>query len=369
VADFASLIEGAQIDWVEDGPWLALLLMLVSGIVLPALLYSLFDRWAARRLKVDTVALATRYGGFMNSWAVFGRHATEYRDLRPLFPNAQAAELARFEDGTATIAARFRSQQAAEQAAEQRFASFAAAGVEYADAGISFQTASRPGTYARGQWLVIGDSLFAFYAPNSALLAKRRRATPALRASRFPGPLRLLHSRAGHGVVVALWVVGHLIIAALMLERTAWQPGEGTPVAEDELRRRLTLLEQHRDRVRAVAVTDRDRFMLAGNPLDLRRGDFDQLAGRTWITGMTLDFDSGRNAVNALLLVGQVGEPPQAGAAPALPEYWRNNPFLIESDDPLLTAVRDTVLTGGWGWQPQVLPRLSLPEAWSSPER
>jgi len=358
------MIDWNQLDWSSDGPWLAVLLLLVSGVALPVLLYNLFDHWASRRLRLDTVALATRYGGFMNSWAVFGRHAGEYRDLRPLFPEAQAAELARFHDNTATIAARFRSARAAAAAAEQRFGSFAAAGVEYADAGISFQAGSRPGEgrspYSRGQWLVIGDTLFAFYAPDSAALARRRQATPALRARRFPGPLRILHSRAGHFFLILLWMVAHLAMASLMLEGATARDASAAPIAEAELRERLVLLEDHRDRVRAMLLGEPGGFMLAERPDDLRSLDLDRLAGRTWLTGLQLDFDAQRHEVSALILTGRTGEP-AGGAAAAAPERWHNNPLLLEPDDPLLQAVRDTVLRAGWTWRPALWP---LPREW-----
>ncbi len=354
------MIDWTQLDWSNDGPWLAMLLLLVSGVALPVLLYNLFDHWASRRLRLDTVALATRYGGFMNSWAVFGRHAGEYRDLRPLFPEAQAAELARFHDNTATIAVRFRSARAAAAAAEQRFSSFAAAGVEFADAGISFQAGTRPGEgrspYARGQWLMIGDTLFAFYAPDSAALARRRQATPALRARRFPGPLRVLHSRTGHFLLVLLWITAHLGVASLMLERAAARDTAGTPVAEAELRHRLVLLEGHRAHVRAMLLGEPGGFMLAERPDDLRSLDLDRLAGRTWLTGLQLDFDAQRNEVKALILTGRASEPASGDASPAPPERWRSNLLLLEPADPLLVAARETVLNAGWSWQPVFWP-------------
>lgn len=358
------MIDWTRLDWSSDGPWLAVLLLLVSGVALPVLLYNLFDHWASRRLRLDTVALATRYGGFMNSWAVFGRHAGEYRDLRPLFPEAQAAELARFHDNTATIAARFRSARAAAAAAEQRFGSFAAAGVEYADAGISFQAGSKPGDarspYTRGQWLVIGDTLFAFYAPDSAALARRREATPALRARRFPGPLRILHSRTGHFLLILLWMVAHLTMASLMLEGVTARDTANAPIAEAELRERLVLLEDHRDRVRAMLLGEPGGFMLAERPDDLRSLDLDRLAGRTWLTGLQLDFDAQRHEVSVLVLAGHTGEP-ASGSAASVPDRWLNNPLLLEPDDPLLLAVRDTVLKAGWSWRPVLWP---LPSDW-----
>lgn len=359
-----------QLDWSKDGPWLALLLLLAGGIGLPAGFYALFDRWAASRLRIDTIALATRYGGYMNSWAVFGRHASEYRDLRPLFPEAQAAELARFHDGTACIAARFRTPEAAAAAAEQRFGSFAAAGVEYADAGISFQTAGaneKSRGYARGQWLVIGDTLFAFYGANSAALARRRHAVPALRARRFPGPLRLLHSRGGHALIVLLWLGLLLFAAGRCLELTAQRPGEGTPVSTAELRARLNSLNTGGQR---VSTTLRPGGMtIAGRGDDLRHRDLGLLAGRDWLTGFDLVFDRERNMVKALPLVGRSGEAERLGAAPPPPKRWRNNTLLIEADDALLLAVRGAVTEAGWTWQPVLLPVLSLSwfeQAWRS---
>jgi hypothetical protein len=350
----------AEVDWAANGPWLAVLLILLSGVALPAGLYALFDRWAARRLRIDTVALATRYGGFMNSWAVFGRHAGEYRDLRPLFPDAQAAELARFHDGTACIAARFRSEAAAQAAAEQRFASFAAAGVEYNDAGVSFQTVNagekRRG-YVRGQWLVIGDTLFAFYGPDSETLARRRQAIPALRARRFPGPLRLLHSRSGYGLIAMLWIAAHLTVASLWLERTAHRAGDGAPVPAGELRLRLIALDGSGDLRLAIHRNPRG-LTIAGRSDDLRLRDLGLLAGRDWITGLDLVIDAERSVVRALPLVGRSGAAERLGDSPAPPARWRNNALLLEDNDPLLQAVRNAVVAAGWDWQPVIWPAL-----------
>jgi hypothetical protein len=380
VERIAQVLAAAGVDWPADGPWLAMLLVLVSGIGLPAGLYALFDRWAARRLGIDTVALATRYGGFMNSWAVFGRHASEYRDLHPLFPEALAAELARFHDGTACIAARFRSARAAEQAAELRFANFASAGVEYADAGISFQTGGAKsaagkaggGGYARGQWLVIGDTLFAFYGPHSEALTQRRRATPALRARRFPGPLRLLHGRAGHGVVVTLWLALHLAVAGLCLEQAALRGGQTAPVELADLRERLEDLNSADLRIEAMYDPRTGRLLLAGHAADLRRQDLDRLAGRDWITGLDLAFDSERSVVKVLPVVGRPDAAHELGQAPSAPERWRGNTLLIEENDALIAAVRHAVTEAGWTWQPRIWPQLwpgLIPEwAWPDPK-
>ncbi|MEK9967514.1 MAG: hypothetical protein VW600_00150 [Ferrovibrio sp.] len=357
----AARFDWSRIDWAVDGPWLALLLLLVGGIILPAGLYALLDRWAASRLRIDSIALATRYGGYMNSWAVFGRHASEYRDLRPLFPEAQAAELARFHDGTACIAARYRTRAAAEAAAEMRFGSFAAAGVEYADAGISFQveaTGEKKG-YARGQWLVIGDTLFAFYGPDSATLGRRRHAIPALRARRFPGPLRLLHSRTGHGVIMLFWVGLLLVGAGRCIELAMLRPASGTPVTMTELRHRLATLDAGGQR---VATTLRPGGMtIAGHGEDLRQRDLGLLAGRDWLTGFDLTFDRERGIVQALPMVGRSGETERLGAAPLPPKRWHNNTLLIDSDDLLLLAVRDAVTEAGWTWQFVLAPPLHMP--------
>ncbi len=367
-AGIVTRLDWSQVDWAANGPWLALLLVLAGGIGLPAALYALLDRWAASRLRLDTIALATRYGGYMNSWAVFGRHASEYRDLRPLFPTAQAAELARFHDGTACIAARFRTHAAAQVAAEQRFGSFAAAGVEYADAGISFQAAQGGEKgYARGQWLVIGDTLFAFYGPDSTALARRRHAIPALRARRFPGPLRLLHSRAGHTLAMLAWLGVVLLGATRCLELAAMRPGGGAPVTMTELRLRLAGLNAGGQR---VATQLRPGGMtIAGHVEDLRQRDLGLLAGRDWLTGLDLTFDRERNRVTAVPLVGRSGEAERLGAAPPPPKRWRNNTLLIEADDALVLAVRNAVTEAGWTWQPVLTPAVSLSwieQAWRS---
>lgn len=360
-AAMAGRFDWSRIDWAADGPWFALLLLLAGGVILPAGIYALLDRWAASRLRIDSIALATRYGGYMNSWAVFGRHASEYRDLRPLFPEAQAAELARFHDGTACIVARFRSRQAAEAAAEQRFGSFAAAGVEYADAGVSFQTegSGEKKGYARGQWLVIGDTLFAFYGPDSAALARRRHAIPALRARRFPGLLRLLHSRTGHGAVMVLWLALLLVGAGRCIELAAQHQAVRAPVTTSELRMRLSVLDAGGQRV-AVALRP-GGMMIAGHGEDLRHRDLGLLAGRDWLTGFDLAFDRERNVVTALPLVGRSGEAERLGAAPPPPKRWHNNTLLIDGDDALLVAVRDAVTEAGWTWQLRLAPPLPMP--------
>ena len=357
-AAIADRFDWSRIDWAVDGPWFALLLLLGGGVVLPAGFYALLDRWAASRLRIDSIALATRYGGYMNSWAVFGRHASEYRDLRPLFPEAQAAELARFHDGTACIAARFRHSEAAEAAAEQRFGSFASAGVEYADAGVSFQTeaGSEKKGYARGQWLVIGDTLFAFYGPDSAALARRRHAIPALRARRFPGPLRLLHSRTGHGAAMLVWLALLLAGAGHFIETSARREAERAPVTTAELRMRLSALDAGGQRV-AVALRP-GGMMISGHGEDLRQRDLGLLAGRDWLTGLDLTFDREGGIVTALPLVGRSGEAERLGAAPPPPKRWHNNTLLIDSDDALLLAVRDAVTEAGWVWQLQLAPPL-----------
>lgn len=357
-AAIADRFDWSRIDWAVDGPWFALLLLLGGGVVLPAGFYALLDRWAASRLRIDSIALATRYGGYMNSWAVFGRHASEYRDLRPLFPEAQAAELARFHDGTACIAARFRHSEAAEAAAEQRFGSFASAGVEYADAGVSFQTeaGSEKKGYARGQWLVIGDTLFAFYGPDSAALARRRHAIPALRARRFPGPLRLLHSRTGHGAAMLVWLALLLAGAGHFIETSARREAERAPVTTAELRMRLSALDAGGQRV-AVALRP-GGMMISGHGEDLRQRDLGLLAGRDWLTGLDLTFDREGGIVTALPLVGRSGEAERLGAAPPPPKRWHNNTLLIDSDDALLLAVRDAVTEAGWIWQLQLAPPL-----------
>lgn len=338
-----------------------MLLLLVGGIMLPAALYALFDRWAGSRLRLDGIALASRYGGFMNSWAVFGRHATEYRDIRPIFPAAQAAELARFHDGTATIAARFGDAAAAAEAAEKTFGSFAAAGLEYADAGLSFQTGSAgQGGYARGQWLLIGDTLFAFYGPSSAALAKRRRATPALRARRFPGPLRLLHSRGGHCAFVILWVVASLVPAGLLLEKAIRieAPAASRAIEPDLLRARLAAT---RLPMTPVTFPEGAAFWVAAPPDDLRSLDLDHLSGRPWITGLRLDLDAEPGTARVSVFTARPG----GDAVTAASLRWHDNMLLQDSRDPMVAAIRAEVLAAGWAWQPRIWPDPSgLPGAW-----
>ena len=60
-AGIVTRLDWSQVDWAANGPWLALLLVRAGGIGLPAALYALLDRWAASRLRLDTIALATRY--------------------------------------------------------------------------------------------------------------------------------------------------------------------------------------------------------------------------------------------------------------------------------------------------------------------
>ncbi|WP_370152792.1 hypothetical protein [Ferrovibrio sp.] len=352
------------IDWQAQAPWLAMLLLLAGGIGLPAGLYALFDRWAAGRLRLDTVALATRYGGFMNSWAVFGRHASDYRDLRPIFPNALAAELARFSDGTATIAARFSSPVAAEAAAERVFGRFAAAGIEYADAGLSFQTGHAGSGYACGQWLVIDDTLFAFYAASSSALATRRRSTPALRARRFPGLLRLLHGRGGHGVMAVLWTMLCLAAVSVLAEQAARRlPAGGPPRDVSELRLRLVALGPPGGRLRLQPMEDGRRW-LAVLPADrLGSSDLDRLAGRGWIAALSLGFDTRRSVVNAFPVIGRPGS--DADGRITLPEHWHSNLLLAGTDDRLAAMVRDAVLAAGWTWQPRLWP---WPPLWRDPQ-
>jgi hypothetical protein len=357
------------LDLQQQAPWLALLLVLLGGIVLPAGLYGLFDHWAANRLRLDTVALATRYGGFMNSWAVFGRHADEYRDLRPIFPTAQAAEFARFADGTATIAARFPSASAAVAATADTFGSFAASGIEQADAGLSFRTGqARSGQagrgYACGQWLLIDDTLFVFYGPDVAALARRRRATPALRTRRFPGPLRLLHGRGGHGVIMLLWTLGTLAAASWLFEAG----GRSAPAAAaaqadlSALRLRLAGLRIGGQTLRLLPLLDGSGRQLAILPPDeLRNPELDRLAGRTWLSGVELQFDARNGVVNVLALVGHAGA---TADGDALPERWRSNALLNDPDDPLVAALRRAVLAAGWTWQPRLWPWAVL---WRNP--
>lgn len=349
---------------LAQAPWLAMLVLLVGGVALPAGLYGLFDRWAANRLRIDTVALATRYGGFMNSWAVFGRHAAEYRDLRPIFPTAQAAEFARFDDGTATIAARFADSAVAAETAAATFGSFATSGIEHADAGLSFRTGQTARGYACGQWLLIGDTLFVFYAADDAALARRRQATPALRARRFPGPLRLLHGRRGHGAVVVLWVLCALAATTWLIEAGGRQkPERAEPADISMLRLRLPDLLVGGQKLRVVPQLDGRGGVLAVMPPDnLRNPDLDRLAGRAWMSGIELQFDARTSTVNVLSLVGQAAE--SDDGAVRLPEIWRSNLLLGDPDDALAAALRSAVLAAGWTWQPRLWP---WPVLWRDP--
>lgn len=349
---------------LAQAPWLAMLVLLIGGVALPAWLYGLFDRWAASRLRVDTVALATRYGGFMNSWAVFGRHAAEYRDLRPIFPTAQAAEFARFDDGTATIAARFADGTVAAETAAATFGSFATSGIEHADAGLSFRTGPTARGYACGQWLLIGDTLFVFYAPDDVALVRRRQATPAVRARRFPGPLRLLHGRRGHGVIVVLWVLCALVATTWLIEAGARQmPDRSGPADISALRLRLPGLRVDGQKLQVVPLLDGAGSVLAVLPPDnLRNPDLDRLAGRAWIPGVALQFDVRNSTVNVLSLVGQVREGDDGTVR--LPETWRSNLLLGDPDDALASALRSAVLAAGWTWQPRLWP---WPVLWRDP--
>ncbi|MFC3676882.1 hypothetical protein [Ferrovibrio xuzhouensis] len=348
---------------LAQAPWLALLMLLVGGVALPAGLYGLFDRWAAHRLRVDTVALATRYGGFMNSWAVFGRHAAEYRDLRPIFPTAQAAEFARFDDGTATIAARFTDGTVAAGTAAATFGSFATSGIEHADAGLSFRTGQTARGYACGQWLLIGDTLFVFYAADDAALARRRQATPALRARRFPGPLRLLHGRRGHSLVVVLWVLCALAATTWLIEAGGRQvPDRDIPADISTLRLRLPGLLVGGQKLRVLPLLDGGGVLAVLPPDNLHNPDLDRLAGRAWMAGIELQFDARNSTVNVLSLVGQVVE--NGDGDVRLPEDWRSNLLLGDPDDAVAAALRTAVLAAGWTWQPRLWP---WPALWRDP--
>lgn len=348
-------------DWGQDGPWLVLLGLLL-GLGLLLLVFGLLDRWATRQLGIDRVALAMRYGGFMNSWAVFGRHASDYRDLKPMFPTAEAAEFARFGDGTACIVARFADATQARAAGSGAFGSFAASGVEADETGLRFNTESRSfAQYAQGQWLVAEDTLVAVYGPDAASVARRRRQLPCLKQPTMPRPLLWLRSRLGFSLLCLAWLV---LLAGLLLplleHSQAVLPPPGL-AAQDEaaLRARLQALTTPRDggllvsagalpgSLRIERRYDDARFFDA---LDF--GDFGHA-----VAAIELRLEPASRSVKVLRLTGRLQSPDMAGQPPLPPARWYNLAGLAPTDAALQASLRDLVLSQGWAWRPQFLPR------------
>jgi len=334
------------IDWSQLGPWLALLWLLVIGLGLPLGIIEALDRWADTGFQIDRIALATRYGGYMNSWAVFGRGASDYRDLRPLFPDAAAAELARFPDRTACLAVRFASPAAAKEAATGHFGSFAAAGVEFDGTGLSFHTEN----YGRcGRWLVVEDTLFAFYGPTSAALAARQRQTPCLIVRSFPAVLRALRDRWGFTAATLVWLCLNISVGTVMLERAfARHPVPGISVATEA------------DLLAGLAGSDwrlrreGDLFLVEPVADDPRRRDFAILNERNGLYGVVLQLHlvPEKHRVEVLVLQGKIPDSDTVRQRAA----WVNLGGLGLPANSVISNVRDAVLTAGWSWQPRLWP-------------
>ncbi len=358
---------GWQPDWGSDGPWLLLLLLLL-GLLLPSLGIAWFDRWLAGLSRIDRVALAVRYGGFMNSWAVFGRGATDYRDLKPMFPQAEAAELARFSDGTACIVARFADAALARAAGTGAFGSFAAAGVQAEGGGLLFRTESRrgkaalpgsqQGQYQVGQWLVAEDTLFAFYGTDIINLTRRRRQLPCLKQPTLRPALAWLHGRPGFALLCGLWV--GLLLAVLLppLEASlAHLPLPASAVQdEDTLRARLQavvrqdggLQLQPGDAAGSFRIERRYDLPRFTDMLDM--ADF----GRS-VVALELRFDAASRSVNVLRLTARLPAPDMAGDV-APPQQWFNLGGLLVADPALPVLLREAVLAQGWLWRPRFFP-------------
>jgi hypothetical protein len=348
------------IDWQQDGPWLALLGLLL-GLGLLLAVFDLLDRWAASHLAIDRVALATRYGGFMNSWAVFGRGATDYRDLKPMFPGAEAAEMARYGDGTACIVARFNDPALARAQIERgngrSLGSFAAAGVEIGEAGLTFATveSGERARYRVGQWLAVEDTLLAVYGPDAAALAKRRRQLPCLQQRHVLPALVWLRSRAGFSLLAALWLL--LLGAGLvpLLERVqAVKPAAGTVVQEvAALRSALLALGERRSVLRVSE--EGDALRIARRLDDPRLADLLDLSeGGRFIAALELRFDDTAKTVAVLRLAGRLQAAANAGEPPLPPARWLNLAGLGPDDGALRDAARAVVLAAGWQWQPRL---------------
>jgi len=344
------------IDWSQDGPWLALLGLLL-GLGLPVALYELIDRWAAKRIGIDRVALATRYGGFMNSWAVFGRGAKDYRDLRPMFPEAEAAELARYGDGTACIVARFGNVAQAQAAGNGAFGSFAAAGVEIDEAGLRFAAGgAQQGRYKLGLWLVVEDTLLAIYGPDTAALTQRRRQLPCLKHRGIIAPLAWARSRLGFSLLAASWLVLLMLLLVPVLEQAqAARPMAGVaPLSQAALQERLLALGQGNNllvapgaKAGALRIERRYDNAVFSDLLDISDG------GR-YVGALELRFDAASRSVNVLRLTGQLQAPSLAGQASLPPARWFNLAGLGPNDVQLREAARAAVLAAGWSWRPRL---------------
>lgn len=344
------------IDWTRHGPWLVVLYLLVIGLGLPYALFDLLDRLAARGISVDHVALATRFGGFMNSWAVFGRGAKEYRDLKPLFPDAEAAELARYDDGTACFVARFPDADTAQRAAGEHFGSFAAAGIEFAEAGLSFETERDAG---RGQWLLVGDTLLAFYGPDSESLAARRRQMPALRERGLLLPLMALTSRRAFSLFALAWMTVQMAVVTDALQRSAESPPRVPEAAAlDALRERMAALDSPGGSLRVLRDGAAGGLIVERRFEDPRWLDFARLQNGPFAARLLLRFDAAARRVNAHVLIGRAEEPDLASIPPAPPRRWHNMAGWGGQFDPLAEEAASVALAAGWRWSPRLWPSL-----------
>ena len=332
--------------WAQQGPWLAALWLLLIGLGLPLGLMAVLDQWLAKSFGIDRVALATRHGGFMNSWAVFGRGAADYRDLKPLFEKAEAAELARFPDGSACMAVRFadarQARQATSEASDGRLGSFAARGIELGPAGLHFQT---DGEYRFGEWLAVDDALFGFYGEDAAALQRRRRATPSLIQRPLPRPLLWLAGRSGFLLLALLWLLAQALPASLLLEAgmARLPQSEREPASVTELREVLRGIEAAR---------------LVPEGGDLAFSIERQQDAPRWRDMALLDEALGSHGMRVRLRLR-----PNRQIAEALPLTARNaleRGFNLAGSGPedalLLAALRDAVLAAGWQWRPRLWP-------------
>jgi len=336
--------------WAQHAPWLAMLWLLLIGLGLPLALFGLLDRWLASRIGIDRVALATRHGGFMNSWAVFGRGGGDYRDLKPLFEKAQAAELARFPDGSACMVVRFadaaQAQAAALAAGDGRLGSFAGRGVEFAATGLYFQT---DGDYRCGEWLVVDDTLFGFYGEDDTALRRRRRATPCLVQRPAPQWLQHLASRGGFLLVALIWLALQALPVGLLLEagmaRLPQMARE--PASMNELRSALRGIEA----VRLVSEGSEAAFRL-------ERHNDGRADAQRWRDMALLDDGLGEHGMRLRLRLY-----PERQVAEILPltslnaAGWAYNlAGRGPADGALLDATRAAVLAAGWQWRPRLWP-------------